>query len=216
MENYYTIKNFAENEILIQKSRFIAYAKRVYNEKEAQNFLSEIKKKHYNATHNCFAWLAGKHNEFQKANDDGEPSGTAGIPILEVIKKRELKNVVLVVTRYFGGIKLGAGGLIRAYSQAASQVIDQAGIVEIKEVRQYKAEIDYNLLGIIENEIRKTGFLLMDTFYEDKVILKIMINPEDEEVFKAWLLNLTNGNVTIEKEGLFTIEKEGSRGEGDQ
>lgn len=208
MENYYSLKKSAENEIIIQKSRFIAYAKRVYSETEAQDFLSEIKKKHYNASHNCSAWLAGDHNEFQKANDDGEPGGTAGIPILEVIKKRNLKNVALVVTRYFGGIKLGAGGLIRAYSQAASQVIDEAGIVEIKTVRQYKAEIDYSLLGLIENEIRKKDFILNDTIYAENVILKILIDPEAEEEFTAWIINLTNGKANIEKEGLFTIEKE--------
>lgn len=208
MENYFTVKDYAEKEVIIQKSRFIGYVKRISSEKEAQDFLSEIKKKHYNATHNCSAWLAGPHNEIQKANDDGEPSGTAGVPMLEVIKKRGLRNVALVVTRYFGGIKLGAGGLIRAYSNVSSQVIDEAGIVEVKTVRQYKIEIDYNMLGVIENEIRQSEYILNDQVFSDKVLLKILVDPEKEELFIDWITNLTNGNLEIEREGLLKIERE--------
>ncbi len=115
--SYFTVKQRGEHEIVIQKSRFIAHFARVETEEEAQDFIQEIKKQHWSATHNCSAYLIGEQDQIQKANDDGEPSGTAGVPMLEVLKKRELKDTVVVVTRYFGGIKLGAGGLIRAYGE---------------------------------------------------------------------------------------------------
>lgn len=114
LSNYYTVKQEDFDQLIIQKSRFIGYVKRVETEEEAQEFIQTIKKKHHDATHNCSAYMVGEHNQIQKANDDGEPSGTAGVPILEVLKKQDLKDTVVVVTRYFGGIKLGAGGLIRA------------------------------------------------------------------------------------------------------
>src|SRR5699024_7098601 len=120
LSKYYTVKYKGADEVVIQKSRFIGYVKRVESEEEAQNFIQEIKKKHHDATHNCSAYVIGENDQIQKANDDGEPSGTAGIPILEVIKKQHLKDTAVVVTRYFGGIKLGAGGLIRAYGGTTS------------------------------------------------------------------------------------------------
>src|SRR5690606_36119864 len=116
LNKYYTVKQAGSHEIIIQKSRFIGYVERVNTENEANEFIQKIKKQHYNATHNCSAYIIGDHDQIQKANDDGEPSGTAGIPMLEVLKRLNLKNTAVVVTRYFGGIKLGAGGLIRAYS----------------------------------------------------------------------------------------------------
>src|SRR5690625_6139370 len=116
LSTYYTVKQDRTHEIIIQKSRFIGYISRVTSEEEAQLFIQTIKKKHYDATHNCSAYLIGDHDQIQKANDDGEPSGTAGIPMLEVLKRLELKNTAVVVNRYFGGIKIGAGGLIRVYS----------------------------------------------------------------------------------------------------
>ncbi len=114
LDQYYTVKLEGSDQQIIQKSRFIGYVKRVTTEEQAQNFILSIKKKHNDANHNCSAYMIGEHDHIQKANDDGEPSGTAGVPILEVLKKRELKDTVVVVTRYFGGTNLGAGGLIRA------------------------------------------------------------------------------------------------------
>ena len=119
--NYRTIKGYGESEFVIQRSRFITFVMRVETEEEALDFINEIKKMHHTATHNCSAYMIGEHDDIQKANDDGEPSGTAGVPILEVLKKQKLKDTVIVVTRYFGGIKLGGGGLIRAYGRAASE-----------------------------------------------------------------------------------------------
>lgn len=118
LKSYYTIAENSEYEIVIRGSRFICSLQRVENEEEAKAFIQTIKKEHWKATHNCSAYLIGDRDEIQRAHDDGEPSGTAGVPMLEVLKKNELKYVVAVVTRYFGGTKLGAGGLIRAYSKS--------------------------------------------------------------------------------------------------
>jgi uncharacterized YigZ family protein len=120
-KDYLTVKGFGETEIIIQKSRFLTYVNRAETEQQAQAFIEEIKLKHKSANHNCSAYLIGEHDSIQKANDDGEPSGTAGFPMLEVLKKQGLKDTVVVVTRYFGGIKLGGGGLIRAYGKATTE-----------------------------------------------------------------------------------------------
>src|SRR5699024_3326970 len=130
LANYYTVKKTGSDEQTINKCRFIGYVKRVETEEDAQSFIQSIKKKHHDATHNCSAYIIGDNDEIQKANEDGEPSGTAGIPILEVLKKKKLKDTAVVVTRYFGGIKLGAGGLIRAYSNTTAQAIRTTGIVK--------------------------------------------------------------------------------------
>src|SRR5690625_5200622 len=128
--SYFTVKDEGSEQLIIQKSRFIGYVRRVETEETAQAFIQDIKKKHYDATHNCSAYIIGKHDHIQKANDDGEPGGTAGVPILEVLKKQQLKNTAVVVTRYFGGIKLGAGGLIRAYGNATTRAIQATGVVK--------------------------------------------------------------------------------------
>ena len=130
LTKYYTVNKSGSAQLVIQKSRFIGYIKRVETEEAAQKFIDTIKKKHYDATHNCSAYIIGEHDQIQKANDDGEPSGTAGVPILEVLKKQNLKDTAVVVTRYFGGIKLGAGGLIRAYGSTTSKAIKATGIVQ--------------------------------------------------------------------------------------
>src|SRR5699024_1453395 len=123
LSSYFTVKKEGSAEVMIKKSQFIGYVKRVETEEDAQAFIQSIKKKHHDATHNCSAYMVGEHDQIQKANDDGEPSGTAGVPILEVLKKKGLKDTAVVVTRYFGGIKLGAGGLIRAYGGTTSEAI---------------------------------------------------------------------------------------------
>ena len=152
--NYRTVKGYGESEIIIQKSRFITYVNRAETEKEALDFIQTIKQNHHDATHNCSAYIIGEHDQIQKANDDGEPSGTAGFPMLEVLKKQGLKDTVVVVTRYFGGIKLGGGGLIRAYGKATTEGIDAAKVVERKLHHLMKISIDYTWLGKVENEVR--------------------------------------------------------------
>ncbi|OZM56514.1 YigZ family protein [Lottiidibacillus patelloidae] len=192
--SYYTVKGLGQQEINIQKSRFIAYVNRATTEEEAQQFIQEIKKKHWDANHNCSAYCIGENNQIQKANDDGEPSGTAGIPILEVIKKRNLNDTVIVITRYFGGIKLGAGGLIRAYGKSASEGINTTGIVKRALMTVMETKVAYHWLGKVENELRATNnYLLKEIQYADDVIFKTYIEKGKEEVFSAWMIEMTNG-----------------------
>lgn len=197
LKKYYTVKGDGEHEIIIQKSRFIAHIHRATTEEEALHFIQEIKKKHWNATHNCSAYMIGQQNQIQKANDDGEPTGTAGIPMLEVLKKRDLKDTVVVVTRYFGGIKLGAGGLIRAYGKSTSEGINATGIVERKRMTIITTKIDYTWLGKIENELRSSIYQIKDIHYLDHVEIETYVEENDHETFINWITELTNGQATI-------------------
>lgn len=206
--DYITVKGYGEHEIVIQKSRFIAYVNRVETEAEAQNFIAEIKKANWNATHNCSAYLIGEHDQIQKANDDGEPSGTAGVPILEVLKKRHLKDTVVVVTRYFGGIKLGAGGLIRAYSKSTSEGLNATGIVERKLMRIMKTTIDYTWLGKVENELRLSIYEIKKIDYLDKVCIETYIKQGQEETFNDWVMDITNGQAEITEGETLFLEKD--------
>jgi uncharacterized YigZ family protein len=196
LSSYYTVKGYGEHEIIIQKSRFIAYVERATTEEEAQEFIRKIKKQHSNANHNCSAYMIGEQDQIQKANDDGEPSGTAGVPMLEVLKKRKLKDTVVVVTRYFGGIKLGAGGLIRAYGSSTSEGLNATGIVERKLMTVIKSTIDYTLLGKVENELRNQHtYLLQEINYTDQVEVTTFVPDGREEEFIQWVRNLTSGQV---------------------
>ncbi|SDI30466.1 uncharacterized protein, YigZ family [Planococcus glaciei] len=197
-ENYKTIGELTECEIIIQKSRFIGYAKRAETEKEALEFIESIKAKHRSANHNCSAYLIGKHDSIQKANDDGEPSGTAGFPMLEVLKKQGLKDTVVVVTRYFGGIKLGGGGLIRAYGKATTEAIAASGVVERRLHFLMKVIIDYNWLGKMENEVRNSDYPLKDIQYMDGVALLIYVPRDKKDDFTGWINEMTNGQARIE------------------
>jgi uncharacterized YigZ family protein len=207
LSHYYTVKGYGEHEINIQKSRFIAYVERAETEQEAQEFIQGIKKKHHDANHNCSAYLIGEHDQIQKANDDGEPSGTAGVPILEVLKKKKLKDTVVVITRYFGGIKLGAGGLIRAYGKATSEGLNATGIVQRKLMRVMHTTIDYTLLGKVENELRSSVYSIKDIHYQDKVEVETFVEDGETEHFTAWMVEMTNGQGEItEGEQLYQEE----------
>jgi uncharacterized YigZ family protein len=197
LQKYYTVKGYGENEIIIEKSRFICYINRATTEEEAVQFIQQIKKKHWDATHNCSAYIIGEHDQIQKANDDGEPSGTAGIPMLEVLKKKGLKDTVAVVTRYFGGIKLGAGGLVRAYGRAVSEGLKAAGIVERRLVRVMHVTIDYTWLGKVENELRSSVYTIKDIHYLENVELEIFVDETKKQTFVEWMMELTNGRAEI-------------------
>ena len=185
----------------IQKSRFIAYTSHVETEAEARDFVAAIKKKHFDARHNCSAWVLGADSSQQKSNDDGEPGGTAGNPILEAIKQHGLTNVVVVVTRYFGGIKLGAGGLIRAYSHTASLGLEATPCLEVKPFCLMEAEMDYSLLSTVENWIRNEELRTGETAYLDKVTVRLLVEPADCEAISTELTNLTAAQckITIHK-----------------
>ncbi|CAM3999968.1 YigZ family protein [Mesobacillus zeae] len=193
LPHYLTVKGPGECEILIQKSRFISHVTRAETEEAAQNFIMTIRKQHWNATHNCSAYLIGEHDQIQKANDDGEPGGTAGVPILEVLKKKKLKDTVVVVTRYFGGIKLGAGGLIRAYGKAASEGVAAAGIVERKLMKIMHTTLEYTLLGKIENALRSSIFEIKEIHYLEKVEIETFVEESQTQSFIEWMVELTNG-----------------------
>ncbi|MBO0961497.1 YigZ family protein [Neobacillus sp. MM2021_6] len=208
LPRYYTVKQMGENEINIQKSRFIAHIKRAESENEAQEFIQTIKKQHWNATHNCSAYLIGEHDQIQKANDDGEPSGTAGVPMLEVLKKRKLKDTVVVVTRYFGGIKLGAGGLIRAYGKATSEGLDAVGIVERKLAQIIHVKIDYTWLGKIEKEVRASEYKIKDIHYLDTVEVEVYVAEDLVLPFMDWMVELTNGQCDMKKGDKLYLEEE--------
>lgn len=181
----------------IQKSRFIAYTHHIETEDDARAFVTAIKKKHFDARHNCSAWVLGADSSQQKSNDDGEPGGTAGNPILEAIKNHGLTNVVVVVTRYFGGIKLGAGGLIRAYSHAASLGLNATPCLEVKPFCLIEAEMDYSLLGAVENWIRNEQLRTGETSYLDKVTIRLLAEPDECDSVSTQLTNLTSAQCTI-------------------
>src|SRR5690625_2070454 len=181
LTSYFTVKNYGEHEINIQKSRFIGYAKRVETEEEAQSFIQSIQKKHHDATHNCFAYMIGDNNQILKANDDGKPSGTAGIPILEVIKRQHLKNAAVVVTRYIGGIKLGAGGLIRAYIQTKAEAIKATGVVKRELMHGIAIKVDYTFIGQLENELRNSEHIIDSIDYQEKVTFNIYVQDGEED-----------------------------------
>lgn len=208
MITYYSVKQTGSHEVIIQKSRFIGHVKRVQTESEAQEFIQSIKKQHHNATHNCFAYIIGDQDQFQKANDDGEPSGTAGIPMLEVLKRLSLKNTAVVITRYFGGIKLGAGGLIRAYSSVTSETIKQIGVVKGEKMQGYSLHIEYSLLGKVENFLQESMFIIEHVHYLEKVELIVYVPISETSFFIEELYNVTNGQVKVKKIEPKYVERE--------
>lgn len=197
LEQYRTVRRQTSAEIVIKKSRFIGHVKPVESEEEAVAFIEEIKKEHWSATHNCSAYVVGERDEFQKQSDDGEPSGTAGKPILEVIKQQGLKNTVVVVTRYFGGIMLGAGGLIRAYTDATVEGLAAAEPLTLALHQEVLVEIDYTWHGKVENGLRGRGTMLGETFFTDKVTITCWPRVKEAEAFLAWMTDLTQGQARL-------------------
>jgi uncharacterized YigZ family protein len=208
LSHYYTVKELGAHEITIQRSRFIAHISRAESESEAQEFILAIKKKYWDATHNCSAYLIGENDHIQKANDDGEPSGTAGVPILEVLKKRNLKDTVVVITRYFGGVKLGAGGLIRAYGKSTSEGLNAVGIVKRKLVQILKVKIDYTWLGKIEKELRASTQTIKEIHYLDIVEIDAYVDQDQLQPFHEWMVELTNGQCTIVPGDIVYLEED--------
>ncbi len=196
-KDYFTVKAYGESEYVIQKSRFLTFVRRTETEEEALAFIQEIKKLHHAATHNCSAYMIGEHDEIQKANDDGEPSGTAGVPMLEVLKKQGLKDTTVVVTRYFGGIKLGGGGLIRAYGRATTEGITATGVVERKLHHLMKVTVDYTWLGKVENEVRQSAYPLKEITYAEGVDLFLYVPMAEKATFTEWVTEMTNGQAVI-------------------
>ena len=187
-----------EAEYEINKSKFIAHVKQVEDEETAKTFLQQLKKKYFDATHNCSAWVLGVDGSKQKSNDDGEPGGTAGNPILETIKKNGLVNAIVVVTRYFGGIKLGAGGLIRAYSHTASLGLSASKIVTMTPMQRLSVTLNYNLLASVENWLRNQNITVENKDYTENVTITLLLLPEEVEKRLTELTDLTAANFTHE------------------
>ncbi|OFI46415.1 YigZ family protein [Floricoccus penangensis] len=180
----------------IKKSRFICHLKRVGTEDEAREFINKIKKEHYKANHNCSAFTLGENQEIQRSSDDGEPSGTAGIPMLEVLKKREIINVVAVVTRYFGGIKLGAGGLIRAYAGSVAHALDVAPLVKIVEQQEVKVDIDYSLFDNLNRFLDTQNLKLIDTQFTTEITGSIFVDLDEVDDILSKITESFNGKVS--------------------
>lgn len=204
MKKFITIKENSYDEFVEKKSTFITHLVRVTSEEEAREFIQKMKKKHYDATHVCSCYVVGDNNEITRANDDGEPSGTAGAPMLDVLVRNEIKNVCATVIRYFGGTKLGTGGLVRAYGGGVINALKNATLVERKDALEIRLELDYSLNGKIEYEIEKTNFIVNNLEYTDKIIYTIYVMEEDYDSFQSWIANLTNGQFKI----LSTHEKQ--------
>lgn len=198
LSHYYTIKEDGQFEIIIKKSRFICQLRRISSEDEAKEIIGQIKKEHWKASHNCVAYVLGDNQNIQRSSDDGEPSGTAGIPMLEVLKVKELHNVLAVVTRYFGGTELGAGGLIRAYSNSVSEALNEIGLVEGKLQQELSVTIDYSLHGKVEHFLdNNPHYTLKDTLFTDKVSLLIMSDEKEVTNCQEKLINLLSNQCTI-------------------
>ena len=197
LKTYRTVEQFCQAEIVIEKSTFIGYAKPVNNEEEALAFIQEIKKKHRDATHNVPAYVLGEHNEIQRCNDDGEPSGTAGVPVLEVLKKEDLRDVAVVVTRYFGGIKLGTGGLVRAYTRGAKIALEAAKIITKVLYQVIIVTVDYTMLGALQNQLRLNQYDTKDIVYDEMVHLHVWVEQDAVANFKAHIIEWTNGQAVL-------------------
>ncbi|MEY8392358.1 YigZ family protein [Lachnospiraceae bacterium 45-W7] len=181
-------------EIVVKKSRFIATLKPIDTEEEALAFIAGLKKQYWDARHNCYAFVAGRNQELQRCSDDGEPNGTAGRPMLDVLLREELHNLAVVVTRYFGGTLLGTGGLVRAYQQAVQQGLENSVIIEKRPGRAMTIGTDYNGIGKIQYILAQQEITIMDTLYTEQVELKVMVPLEQSEMLQAAITEGTNGN----------------------
>lgn len=207
MEQKYMNYKSAETEIVIKKSRFLSFIKRTESEEDAKAFIADIKKEHKAATHNCSAYIVGKSALIQKADDDGEPQGTAGVPILEVLKKEELYNVSVVVTRYFGGIKLGTGGLIRAYSQGASSAVQAAGKVIEVPVVPLTVTLDYTFTSKFEHFLGTTDVSIVSQEYTDKVSYLLHIKEKGVDAVVNTLKEITSNSFEYEAGDIIIAEE---------
>ena len=201
-----TIKEDGQVQEEIKKSRFICHAKRVYSEEEARDFITAIKKEHYKATHNCSAFIIGERSEIKRTSDDGEPSGTAGVPMLGVLENHNLTNVCVVVTRYFGGIKLGAGGLIRAYAGSVALAVKEIGIVEIKEQAGIQIQMTYAQYQEYGNFLKEHHLMELETNFTDQVETMIFVDKENKEHIKSELIEFYNGKVVLVDKGLREVK----------
>ncbi len=195
-EKYRSVDSYGEDEVIIEKSRFIGYCKPVETEEEANDFINEIKEMHKTATHNCYAYVIGKN--VQRFSDDGEPSHTAGMPILTTLMNEGLTNVCVVVTRYFGGVLLGKGGLVRAYTTGCKIALEKSVIVDKIMHYRVKLKLDYSNLGVIENYLNNAEIKILEKVFLEDVDIILYMDVEKYDSFLEDMLELTSGNISSE------------------
>ncbi len=195
--SYKTVRTDGQGEIEVKKSRFIATTHPISSEQEAQDFLASVRKKYRDARHNCYAYTAGRNFELQRSSDDGEPSGTAGRPILELLLNEEIHDCVIVVTRYFGGTLLGTGGLIRAYQAAAREGLKNSVIIDRRDGTMFTVRCDYNSLGRLQSLAAEQGFPVCDTRYTDVVEMDLIAPEEAVDTFITLVTEATSGKAQI-------------------
>jgi uncharacterized YigZ family protein len=192
---YKTLMKRGADEFIVSKSRFIGYGAPVSTEAEAIAFIGEIRAKHREASHNVYAYILGVNMGVMRYSDDGEPSGTAGLPVLEVLRAKGLTNCALVVTRYFGGVLLGAGGLVRAYAQGAQVAVDACGVGAMYPTARYMMDVDYPLLGRVEYHLKGQSVEIEDKTFTETVTLTVLVKCRDEQAFVDGVIAATDGRV---------------------
>ena len=198
---YKTVAQSGSSQFIINKSRFIGYAAPCTTEEEALQFLSSIREKHKDASHNCYAYVIGRNAGIARYSDDGEPSGTAGMPIIEVIKARGVVDVCVVVTRYFGGILLGAGGLVRAYAQGSKAALNAAGVVVMEKSARHLVEVDYSTWQRLEYFLRSAPVIIEHTEFGASVVCTLMVRSRDEEALLAEITRVTDARAETLPDG---------------
>lgn len=199
-ERYKTIFQGGQGEIIEKKSRFIANVRLVESEEEALAFIEEMKKRYWDARHNCFVYSVGENREYTRCSDDGEPSGTAGRPMLDVVLGEDIYNVAVVVTRYFGGILLGTGGLVRAYSKAVQEGLAASRVIEKIHGISLEVTVDYTGIGKIQYIAGERKLPVLDSQYTDKVVLKLLVPSEQTETVQKDITEGTSGRAVMKKE----------------
>ncbi|MET9508346.1 YigZ family protein [Streptomyces flavidovirens] len=200
-EQYRTVARAGVHEAEINRSRFLCALAPAATEREAQDFIARVRKEHPTASHHCFAYVIGADASVQKASDDGEPGGTAGVPMLQMLMRREVRYTVAVVTRYYGGVKLGAGGLIRAYGGVVGEALDAVGTITRRRFRLATVTVDHQRAGKLENDLRATGRAVRDVRYAEAVTIEVGLPEADVEPFRAWLADTTAGTAGFEVGG---------------
>ena len=196
---YLSVSGETVTEKTIEKSRFITTSAHVDGEEEAKAFISSVREKYKDATHNCYAYVADEKGNFMRFSDDGEPQGTAGMPMLEVVRAQNLKQTAVVVTRYFGGIKLGAGGLLRAYSGSVAENLAEAKKVCFQPCVENSYTVDYPFTDSALRFFGESDCTLTDTEYSDSVVFTVAVKKEGEEAFNSSIINRLNGKVSIKR-----------------
>jgi len=195
LKPYKTLLTRASDEFIINKSRFIGYGAPAASEEEALGFLADVRSAHKDASHHCYAYIIGANMGVMRYSDDGEPGGTAGMPIIEVMKARQVTNACVVVVRYFGGVLLGAGGLTRAYTQGAAVAVNAAGVGEVSPTRRYLMEVPYPMLGRVEYLLKSLPVIVEDKQFSDAIVMTLIVRARDDEAFLSAVTSGTDGRI---------------------